>query len=193
MPVCSFFVLATSNHPPSVITRALVPTEGRPHPRRTDQHVFFVQPGPPSERARSTATSSAASVALKPPTTVLLGLPPAVVREAIMGCEGCRRLRERWTQCRPCAPRSEPPRCGNNGWHRKGGASPFRPGPGGISIQSPHTHNHADRARTTPRENRGVGRPALREHQSIQSNLLGWSTARLSIALQHPRGSFSVR
>ena len=55
-----------------------------------------------------------------------------------MGCDGCRRLREPWTQCRPCAPRSEPPRCGNNGLHRKGGASPFRPGPGGISIQSPH-------------------------------------------------------
>ena len=84
--------------------------------------------------------SSAASAACQAPYDGVIGKTqlPAVVCEAIMGCDGCRRLREPWTQCRPCAPRSEPPRCGNNGWHRKGGASPFRPGPGGISIQSPH-------------------------------------------------------
>ena len=76
-----------------------------------------------------------------------------------MGCDGCRRLREPWTQCRPCAPRSEPPRCGNNGWHRRGGARDFVHD--GVSLPTGpgwHQHSHITQSPFTltgPRLHRG--------------------------------------
>ena len=135
--------------------------------------------------------SSAASAAVKPPTMVLLekhSFPPSSVRRswgATVAGDFVSRGRSAVPAHHALNHRGVVTTVGIGGEALETSsttASPFRPGPGGISIHS--SHNHADRARTTPRENRGVGRLALRDR--------GETPARLSYLLVYinPRGVF---
>ena len=83
------------------------------------------------------------------------------------------------------------PRCGINGSYRWW--SSHRPGPG--ASQPPCLSNHVWRYWTGPGLHRGETE-SLADPPHTPSPRQGksrWSTARLSMALQHPRGSFSVR
>ena len=130
---------------------------------------------------------------LKPPTMVLLekhSFPPSSVRRS-WGTRVAGDFVSRGRSAVPAHHVSGIPRCGINGSYRWW--SSHRPGPG--ASQPPCLSNHVWRYWTGPGLHRGetesladpphTPSPGQRESR--------WSTARLSMALQHPRGSFSVR
>ena len=103
----------------------------------------------------------AASAAVKPPTIVLLGQHPAVVLGRLSwGATAAGNFVSRGRSAVPAHHVSGIPRCGINGSYRWW--SSHRPGPGASQASLPCSHvwKVLDRARTTPRGNRVVGRPA---------------------------------
>ena len=197
LPVCSFFVLATSNHPPSVITRALRPYGGAA-PSKANRSARLLRSARSIFRTRTLhgLARRRHRQPLKPPTMVLLGrTPPSSARRSW----GARTLERqvagdfvsRGRSAVPAHHVSGIPRCGINGSYRWW--SSHRPGPG--ASQPPCLNNHVWRYWTGPGLHRGETE-SLADPPHTPSPGQGesrWSTARLSMALQHPRGSFSVR